>query len=78
MQTAYVPHYCLSERRAGTRTILNVDLSLTQDYCRASQVRDRNAPLSQWIDTLNYDLVASSNLLAGLVKQSGIGHQSQK
>jgi hypothetical protein len=78
LQTAYGPQYCRSEPRAGTLALLNVDRSLTRDYCNVSQVRDRNAPLSQWIDALNYDLVALGNLLGFLFNQIRVSQQAYK
>jgi len=41
-------------------------------------MRDRNAPLSQWIDTINYDLVLLGNFLGSLFSQiEGIQHHNQ-
>ena len=70
LQTAYSPQYCKESSQNGLQ-ILNVERELTREYCSASQIRDRNAPVSQWIDTLNYDLVALGDLLGGLFSQIG-------
>lgn len=78
LQTAYIPEYCHSQSRGGTQSLVNIDQSLTRDYCFASQVRDHNAPVSQWIDTLNYDLVAVGDLLGGLFSQIGGAQQPHK
>lgn len=74
-QTIYIPEYCRNQSRGTAQGIIPIDQSLTRDYCFASQVRDRNAPVSQWIDTLNYDLVVVGDLVGGL--SNGIGGAPQ-
>lgn len=78
LQTAYIPQYCGKDSRAGAQAIVDVDPVLTHDYCYASQVRDRNAPVSQWIDTLNYDLVVLGDLLGNLFGLAGTAPQPHK
>jgi hypothetical protein len=68
LQTAYGPEYCKESPPSGLQG-MNIDRELTREYCSASQIRDRNAPVSQWIDTINYDLVALGGLLGGLFGQ---------
>jgi len=77
LQTAYGPQYCKGSSQEGLQG-MNVDRALTREYCAASQIRDRNAPVSQWIDTLNYDLVALGDLLGGLFSQIGAVQQPHK
>ena len=77
LQTAYGPQYCKESSQQGPQGI-NIDRELTREYCSASQIRDRNAPVSQWIDTLNYDLVAFGDLLGGLFSQIGAVQQPHK
>lgn len=77
LQTAYSPQYCAKIPQGGPQA-RDVDRGLTVDYCYASQMRDRNAPLSQWIDTINYDLVLLGNFLGSLFSQiEGIQHHNQ-
>lgn len=77
LQTAYGPQYCKESSQSGLQG-MNIDRELTREYCAASQIRDRNAPVSQWIDTLNYDLVALGDLLGGLFSQIGPAQQLHK
>lgn len=78
VQTAYIPTYCRNESHGVAQAVISIDRSLTREYCVASQVRDRNAPVSQWIDTLNYDLVALRDLLGGLFSQMGNNQQPHR
>jgi hypothetical protein len=77
LQTAYGPQYCKEPSQKDLQGI-NVDRELTREYCSVSQIRDRNAPVSQWVDTLNYDLVALGDLLSGLFNQIGTTQQPHK
>jgi hypothetical protein len=43
-----------------------MDRALAHEYCDATKVRDRNAPLSQLIDTTNYDLVLLGDALGDI------------
>lgn len=70
-QTIYIPEYCRNQSHGTGQGIIPTDQALTHDYCLASQVRDRNAPVSQWIDTLNYDLVVLGDLIGGLTNEIG-------
>jgi hypothetical protein len=73
-QTAYTPTYC---RHIPPRALApSADTALTRDYCYAALFRDHNAPLSQWIDTINYDLVLVGNAVGNLISQATGGVSS--